>query len=130
MFSTIRKLVEAVERLTKAVNRLWVVQDEALPSMKRLDALELSRAQFEADMNGLVMKAEGKLKAAANSEARERTMKKSYENELDPFDPEGEEVRGDLPAGYVEAGEAEGLPPVRVDVETDYKTLALRAKFS
>ena len=79
------------------------------------------------------MKAEGKLQAASNSEARTRTMKKSYEKLLDPFDPDSEEAEpthgthvlrfDDVPS------QAEGVPPVRVDLEGDYKQAALRHKF-
>ena len=81
----------------------------------------------------MLMKAEGKLKAAANSEARERTMRKSYEKHLDPFDPDGEEevrpVGEVLPDRDVWLGEPEGVSAVRVGVESDYKQAALRHKF-
>jgi len=80
-------------------------------------------------MEGLLAKAEGKLKAASNAEARERTMRKSYE-EIDPFNQESIPLEAPTPGGDVEGGETDGLPPVRMDLAPNSKAYALRAKYS
>jgi len=83
-------------------------------------------------MQGLLLKADGKLKAAANAEARERQLKKSYEKNLDTFDPDsdpGAEATRLLPDDDPR-GEKARVPPVRVAVAPDSKEQALRAKWS
>lgn len=82
-------------------------------------------------MEGLYLKAEGKAKAAANAEARERQLKKSYEANLDTFDPDGEAGSGKSPIlpDDVEAGETERMSALRLDVAPDNKALAVRAKW-
>ena len=103
------------------------------PAVERLEALELSRHQFEAKCEGLLLKAEGKLRAANNAEARERVLKKTYEHLVDPFPEESEPAEAlarDPSANHDAApSEAEGLSPVRLDVAPSNKTLAQRAKF-
>ncbi len=136
---TFRRLLAGLEGLQTAVNslgyevsKLIQVQKEQGPSVERLEALELSRHQFEAMCEGLLQKAEGKLRAANNAEARERANKKSYEHLLDPLAEDGEQspapdshFGNDAPAG-----EAERLQALRLDVApTNPKTLAQRAKF-
>jgi len=102
---------------------------DTAPVFERLQDLEQSRSMWEAEVEGVLAKAEGKLKAAANSEARERTMRKTYENDVDPFGDDSEEVEAVFPVGDVAAGEEEGLPAVRMDVAPDYKAIALSRKF-
>jgi len=74
------------------------------------------------------MKAEGKMRAAANAEARERKMKESYED-FDPFDDEGREEPAAVPRGDVPGSEEEEVPAVLRDVAVGGKTQALRFKF-
>jgi len=108
------------------------VQAEVAPATVRLDALERERHNFEAMAEGLLLKAEGKHKAANNAEARERALKKSYEKNLDTFDIDGEEGEGQggvLPI-HVAAGESERLRPVRLDVAPSNKAAAISAKWS
>jgi len=76
------------------------------------------------------MKAEGKLHAASNAEARTRTMKKSFED--DPFtdsDSEGNDIPAGIPPGDVEAGEESEVFPVPLAMAHNDKTYAMRAKF-
>jgi len=126
-----RRLVEAVEELAAVLRGLLEVQRGAGPALDRIEALELSRHQFEAAIEGTLLKAEGKLKAASNAEARERQLKRSYESRLDDIDPHGdpasqvETVLGNDAAG----SEAAGVHPLRLDVAPDNKALAVRAKF-
>jgi len=129
MFRVFRELTEAVLRLKASLDGLQAAQREAGPGEDRLKVLELSRVQFEADMQGLLSKAEGKLQAANNAESRTRTMKKAYENLVDPLDNDFEEEPEELPVGYAPAGEEEELQRVHVDVAPDYKALALMRKF-
>jgi len=121
-----RRAADALERLAASAT---VIRENA-PALDRLEALELSRAQFEADIEGVLLKAEGKLKAAANAEARERHQRNRRE-QTDPFDEEGAEGTAPVRAGDVEGSEEDGLLGVRMDVEEPLsgKAYALRAKF-
>ncbi len=140
IFGTFRRLVAALEKiierlvvLAEILEGLLEIQRELGPARGRLEALELSRATFEAEMGALVLKADGKLKAASNAEARERQLKKSYERLADEIDidgpgsePEGNTVLGD----DAEASEAERLHAMHLGVApVDGKTARLRAKF-
>ena len=112
---------------------LCEIQKELGPSIERLEKLELSHHQFEAMCEGLLQKAEGKLRAANNAEARERANKRSYEHLLDPLAEDG--VTGEAPGGdsvltdHAAPSEAERLQAMRMVVAPNNKTLAQRAKF-
>jgi len=136
MFRLIRDLAEALQGVCaclrdvhSALMELVRVQREAGPAVTRLEELERGRAMWEVDMMALVRTADGKYDAARNAESRARTMKKHYEKIADPFNIEGEELGEIVPAGDGAGGEEIGVPPVRVDVAPDNKTLALRYKF-
>lgn len=129
-----RALIAAVEQLVLVIEKVAEAQERAGPAAERLDALELSRHHFEAEIAGILLKAEGKLKAANNAEARERQLKRSYERLADdgaldgePGPEAGQEIIGPLDAP---AGEGEGVPPVRLDMAPNNKAYALRAKWS
>ena len=131
MFSDFRRCADALERLAASQTRQISSADESRISADRLNQLELDRAQFESDCEGLLMKAEGKPHAASNAEARTRTMKKSYEE--DPFadsNPDSPEVEAGLPEGDVEAGEESEVFPVPLALALNDKAYATRAKFS
>ncbi len=139
IFRDFRLLVEAIGELVSVLGELAgalleiVATNKGLgPMIDRVEALELGRGQFEADCEGKLLKAEGKLKAANNSEARERQLKRSYESQTEALtligeDPEtpGDPVRAD----HVEPGEAERVPAVRLDVAPNDKQAALRRKW-
>jgi len=129
MFRPFRALTEALHRLINCLNALAAIQREQGPAEDRLDDLERSRSQWEAEVEGMLMKAEGKLQAANNAENRTRTMKKSYESLLDPLDLDSEEEPEALPGGYAPPGQEEGLQPVRVDVAPTFRQIALSRKF-
>jgi len=103
------------------------------PAIERLEALELSRHQWEAQCEGLLQKAEGKWRAANNAEARERANRKSYEHLLDPLDEVGVETETPAPDSHfgndAPASEAERLSALRLDVAPSPKELVKRAKF-
>jgi len=84
-------------------------------------------------MEAVLLKAEGKLQAANNAEARERTMRKTYEKFIDPFDPEGDEAPEGIAPGYAARGEEEGLQPLHLGMEdadpTGRKVVPLNAKW-
>lgn len=129
-----RPLIAGLERLDDTLMKLAVAQQELGPAVERLESLELSRVHFEAECEGMLLKADGKLKAASNAEARERQIKKSYDRNLtDPFPQDGNgdpAERGTaLLADDAQAGEAERLPPVFMGVAPSRKTLAIRAKW-
>ena len=119
--------------LTASQVELAKIQQAMGPALDRLNALELSRHRFEAEMEGILLKADGKLKAASNAEARERQLKKSYErNLLDPLDTDGQEgteERAEFLPVHAAPGEAQGMPPLHLDVAPNGKALAVRAKF-
>lgn len=132
VFRQFSRLVEAIEELGRALERLARTQEDVAPSLERLEALELSRHQFEAQCEGMLLKADGKLKAASNAEARERQLKRSYERDVDPFDEERVEASK---ANYVvpvdvPGGEEERLPAVRLALATNSKEAAVMAKWS
>jgi len=133
IFSDFRRLPAAVEQLVEVLGELAQMQREAGPALDRLAALELSRHHFEAEIEGRVLKADGKFKAAMAAEQRERQLRRSYEREsiVGPLDTNGKEgMEGDavLP-DHATAGEAEGVRPLRLDVATNTKAHAVRAKF-
>jgi len=130
MFSTLKALVGELHGINLRLKDLIELQREAGPADDRLDDLELSRARWEAEVEGILLKADGHQKAARSAEARTRTMQKHYEDQLDPFDPDSQEIEAPVRSGYAPAGEGEGLPPVHMELAPDYKTQALRAKFS
>jgi len=128
-----RHLVEAVQDLVAVLRELLLIQREAGPALDRLNALELSRHQFEAEMQGVLLKADGKLKAANNAEARERQLKKAYERLSIEFPGEVEEVaeagRAVLPVD-APSGETERVSALRLDLAADPKAAAVMAKWS
>jgi len=107
--------------------------EAAGPATERLERLETDRHQFEAEVQGLLLKADGKLKAASNAEARERQLKRSYERQFDPLAEDVDEVEAparDTDISHnVEPSEAERLQAMRLVMETDDNTFAHRAKW-
>lgn len=131
VFREISRIADALERLAASQTRSLSILAERIPATERLEQLELSRSQFEADIEGVLMKAEGKLKAAANAEARTRTMAKSFE--IDPFaasDPEGDALGAPIPPGDAEASEEEEVLHVPLGLALNDKTHATRLKFT
>ncbi len=114
------------------IGELAEVQRQAGPATSRLEALEMQRAQFEAEVQGLLLKADGKLKAANNSEARERQLKKSYERDIDFGDPDRETGPEEDTVRSIDApsGEAERVRPLRMVVAADNKAIAVAAKWA
>jgi len=127
MFRNLRHISDALQGILAALigmsNRLAEVPpapDDGL--RERVEDLELSRAVWEAEIEGLTLKAENHMKSARAAEERTRTMKRSYE------DPEGNEEIDDRLEELAEqfrlqgadgAGITQGqLPTVREDVET------------
>lgn len=123
----------ALDHATDAILRYlsYLEQDGGL--VERVELLERDRAQFEVDVEGMLLKAEGKLKAANNSEARERTMRNHAERLSDPFSDEVEaelpEGAGFLPISDAPGGPEEGVQPMHMAVEIPDKEHALRLKF-
>jgi len=128
------RLVEAVERIASQLGGSRAAIPGAGQDDERLRDLELRQSKWEAEVEAVLMKAEGKLQAANNSEARERTMRKSYENLVDPLGLDSEAAaeteRVQLQRGNDEAFDEEGVHPMHMDVEEDYRSLGMRAKFS
>jgi len=126
-------LVGPLRDLVQVVARLAVVQQELGPAHERLDALELSRVRWEAECEGLLLKADGKHNAAKAAEARERQLSRSYAKSVaDPFPPLGDEsqAEGDsIHADNGRGGEAGEVSTVRAAVAPTPHALRLRAKW-
>lgn len=123
--------VGVLEAVVRALEELGAIQAKLTPALERLDALEFARHNFEAEVESMLLKAEGKLKAASNAEARERQLKRSYER-ADAFAPEGEERqegRDAVLAVDAPGGEAEAVQPLHLDVARNNKAHAQRAKW-
>jgi len=123
MIRYFRSLLEALQNIAipmESVAALLLIVAEKSHSEGDVDgrvtALELSRTKWEAELEGLVAKAEGQYRAAANAEARARTHAKAAEvfeegdeeSAEDPFDVILRELRQPDGAG----GEVDGVPPV------------------
>jgi len=131
VFSDFRRCADALERLAASQTRQITSAEDARLSGDRLDQLELGRAQFESDCEGLLTKAEGKLKAAANAEARERTMRKNHAEDI--FSDVGEdsdELTARVPALDAPTSEPEEVLDVPMALALNDKSYATRAKFS
>lgn len=118
--------------LTDTLQNLTQVQRDAGPALARLEALELSRHQFEAEVQGALLEAKGKLKGALSSEARERHMRKQSERDADPFSEAGEEVAEAgraVQRNDVEPGEAQQVQSMRSPLAPGPKEAALNHKF-
>ena len=129
LFKDFRRAADALERLAAGMSAAQRDRLDTAPVFERLLDLEQSRSMWEAEVEGVLAKAEGKLKAAANSEARERTMQKRHEADLDPFGNDSDEVEEILPLGDVAPSEEKGLLGMPLDVAPDYKAIALSRKF-
>jgi len=141
MIRWFRRLLAAVQGTQKALEDVHNVLlhaservADAAALSERIDGLELSRAKWEAELEALVLKADSTLKASNNSEARTRTMKKSYAHLIDDSEslgtPEIEtELQRQLQDRDAEFVEAEELQPVRVAVAPSGKILATQWKF-
>lgn len=136
-----RHCLEALEAIANSLLELRTSISESLRAKadsdalaERVGALELGRGLFEADMEGLLAKCEGKMKAANNAEARERTMRRQRENFSDGFDNDFEEAELEgthrvLPPGNATSREEEPMHTVHVGLASSDKTLPLRMKF-
>jgi len=126
-----RRIADALERIAAGQAAARHAVEAIEGTRERIDALELDRHQFEAQMEGLLLKSEGKLKAAANAEARERHQRERREANTDPFSEDSEQIQREIQDFDAEAGEAEEVLPLHLGVETiSKKALALRYKFS
>jgi len=125
-------LFSGIRRLSDSLETLAAVLQEQGPALDRLDALELSRHQFEAECHALSLKADSTLKAAANAESRERHLKNQNQKLIDSFDPDGETgppSRRPVLVDDVEAGQAEEVSAMPVGVALTPKQVALNAKW-
>jgi len=123
------RVADALERLATTHGRAVTVMAESLPSEQRLADLELSRSQFEADIEGVLLKAEGKLRAAANAEARERKMKDQREDYFDQSDQDRAELQDGIPPFDVTPVQEEEVLDMPLGLETNSKAHALRHKW-
>lgn len=125
-----RRAADAIERVAATLMAAANRHEDTAALTARLDELERERTMWQADVEALLMKAEGKLKAAANAEARERTMQKRADD-IDPFSDPGEEIQAPIQESDAALGYPEEVLPLRMDVAPESKKAsALRYKFS
>ena len=125
-----RRAADALERLAANLPAANRERNEVALLVEKIVDLERSRALWEADVEGMLAKAEGKLRAAANAEARERTMKEFHEEELDPFPQDSPEVEARIQDNDAEAGFAEQVLPLPMGLEAESKkAFRLRMKY-
>jgi len=131
VFSGFRRHLVALQALTEALQELATIQRDLGPALDRLEVLERERHHFEAECSGMLLKAEGKFKAATSAEQRERQLKRANERLADPLGEDGEEGPEPAPVqpDYVTPGEAPGMHGVRVALAPNNKAHAVRAKF-
>jgi len=126
-------IAERLQRLEVVLLEVVRLQQELGPAGDRLDNLERERAQFQAEIEGLLLRADGKLRAANNSEARERQLKKSYERLVDTVDEPGDAEKARRHSDSSDDGapsEEDRVLGMHMAVaSTNKKTLAQRAKF-
>jgi len=136
MFRSSRKLLEALyginttlEALAVAVHEARGVQPLEGPLIDRLEALELSRAVWEAEMDGIFLKSQNQYKAAAASEARARTKAKNDEDLFEEGPPERTAPveappQSGVPERDASNGLEEGLHVLRMGMDDDTKEAA------
>jgi len=131
--ATLANLADHLSNIAIRLQELTEVQSRATPPTERLELLELSRHQFEANCEGMLLRAEGKLGAAKNAEQRERQLKKSYAHLVDTVDEIG--VEPETAERYPDSNhdaatsEEERVSALPLDVAVSPKALAQRAKF-
>lgn len=143
MFSQFRATQNALQAIPGAVVMLAEQVEKARSTMlgfatlkARLEDLESSRAKWEAEMQAELLKAQGRYQAANNAEGRTQTTIRAYKKLLadvgdaSPEEYEQDDWEDDVPSRDVERGEADGVQPLHLGLETDAKTQRLRAKFS
>lgn len=141
MFRPLRSITEGLQGVRSAVLLVadglkGLGSDEGLEvaMATRVEALELSRAVWEAEMEGLLLKAENQYKASAAADARARTKAR---NDEDIFGQSPEERPASvepppvarLPERNVEAGPENGMSALQLGVEEDDKGAAYFMKW-
>lgn len=131
-------LQEAATALSTGVSLLYDLREGSSPDglLDRLEKLERSRAEWEAEVEAELIRADSRFRAARAAEERARTKEKNAEAATDLLDEESVE---ELPPEYLRllqksdavGGEEEGMHPVRDRVATraEGKALARQLKW-
>lgn len=118
----ITRAADALEALVHATQKIYIALQELGGSPDGLEArieqLERQRALWEAEIDGKLLQAENKFKAARASEERTRRLSESFGGDEDGLDELPAGIR-ELYRGDAEAGREEGVPAVRPDVGSD-----------
>jgi hypothetical protein len=141
MFGRSRATQEAFDKIVTSVLALTAElkdgrggRDYSEELAERVEGLELSRAKWEGEVEGLVLKAKGQYQAASAAESRARTKAKHEEPIAVEEPPRSEEEIEAQWAEYFsrrngETSEEERVQPVPVGLENSGKAIALRSKF-
>lgn len=129
MFGRTRQIAHALFGIKAGVHAIAAQLAEARQASpdeglrERLEMLELSRATWEAELEGLLMKAENQLRSARASEERARVKAKN--NGTTEVDEDGFEMEEfarrwqELQGGDADRSEEEGVLPLPEDVDVD-----------
>jgi hypothetical protein len=116
---TLQEILEVLTTVTEALNEVLAVWAAHRPLGDRMDDLETGRLQWEADVEGLLLKAGGQLHAARASEERARGMERraralgSDEGGEEPI----EDLREQLALPDAPASPGEEMQPLHPFVE-------------
>ena len=134
MLSAIREVSVALRQVRDSVAALSAERSASSDVEARVQSLELERAKWQAEVEALVLQAKGQFRAASNAEARERTMRDSYEKQTDlglddgPEEFEGQEQESIFPI-HAPASQEDGLHQVPVGMARTRKATAVNAKY-
>lgn len=138
MFRKLKGISDALQSLVAA---LWSIAEglqgvlaawEAEGGLReRVDQLEMSRARWEAEIEGEMVKVESRFKAARASEERTRHLMRSNEDHEGDEEGEGalEAYFEAVAANHAQGGAPKGVQPVHQAVAPRGKDLARRFKF-
>jgi len=134
VLSAIREVSVALRQVRDSVQAISTERSDSSDVEARVQTLELGRAKWQAEVEALVLQAKGQFRAASNAEARERTMKESYEKQADiGLDDGPEEFEGDGQESifpiHVPTGQENGLQQVPVGMARTRKASAVNAKY-
>lgn len=130
----VQSLVIVLQGLASLLSRHLKVQEASGTLRERVDDLERTRAQWEAQVEADMLKAESKYSSVRNAEERTRKMAKVYEaagegDEGGEDSGVAEALRQLILQGNVDTGEDQELPAVHPSLEFDGKSQALNAKW-
>lgn len=126
LLATLQALVRALELIAQGVQGGG--SDEL---NRRVQALEVSRAIFEGEVQGALLKVDARANAARATEerirAKSRTRARGYDDEEADFGPDAETAAGEALRAHAQRSTVAQLPAVPESVAPDQRA-AIRAR--